>query len=78
MKVQINPGKTVEGKRLRVFNPVRREFFPDGVFELSDQDLRNSEIRRLLPPVSGGGISGGVFGDLVVVVDAAPAKKAKE
>tara|TARA_R110001583_G_scaffold189552_2_gene352728 strand:+ start:27057 stop:27293 length:237 start_codon:yes stop_codon:yes gene_type:complete len=78
MKVQINPGKTVEGKPLRVFNPARRVFFPDDVFELSDRDLRNPEIRRLLPPVSAGGIPGGLFGDLVPVRDAVPAKKAKE
>lgn len=78
MKVQINPGKTVEGKPLRVFNPARRVFFPDGVFELSDRELRNPEIRRLLPSVAKGGIPGGLFGDLVPVRDAVSAKKAKE
>lgn len=75
MKVRINPDRKVDGMPLRVFNPVKGGFYPDGEFELSDKDLRNPSVIRLLPPVSAGGIPGGKFGDLVPVKGAAKAEK---
>lgn len=75
MKVRINPDRKVDGKPLRVFNPVKGGFYPDGEFDLSDKDLRNPNVIRLLPPAKAGGIAGGQFGDLVPVKGAAKAEK---
>ncbi|MBL4839672.1 MAG: hypothetical protein JKY47_02440 [Thalassospira sp.] len=73
MKVQVNPASEVNGQSLRVMNPETGKDFPKGPFELTDRQLRNPKILRLLPPVSAGGIAGGLFGDLVPV--AAKAEK---
>lgn len=67
MKVQVNPASKVNGHPLRVMNPETGKDFPKGPFVLTDRQLRNPKILRLLPPLSEGGIAGGLFGDLVPV-----------
>ena len=73
MKVQVNPASKVNGQPLRVMNPETGKYFPDGPFDLTERQLRDPKILRLLPPLSSGGIAGGLFGDLVPV--AAKAEK---
>lgn len=67
MKVQVNQASKINGHSLRVMNPETGEYFPGEPFELTDRQLRNPQILRLLPPISAGGVAGGLFGDLVPV-----------
>ncbi|WP_430470070.1 hypothetical protein [Thalassospira lucentensis] len=75
MKVRINPDRKVDGKPLRVINPIKKVFYPAGEFDLSDKELRDPRVIRLLPPVKSGGVPGGRFGDLVPVKVASKAEK---
>lgn len=74
LRVCKNPARAVGGK-LVVVHPATRREYPDGVFEMSAADSVNPAVRRLfashhdaLPP-GFHGLPGGVFGDLLVVVE---------
>lgn len=74
LRVCKNPARAVGGK-LVVVHPATRREYPDGVFDMSDADSKNPAVRRLfaskhaaLPP-GFCGLDGGVFGDLLVVVE---------
>lgn len=63
-----NPARAEDGAALVVLHPDTRRPFPDGEFDLSDQDAVNPRVRRLFAPGSqAGGLPGGLFGDLLVV-----------
>jgi len=77
IRVQANPDKTVDGRPLNVRNPINGAFYPAGPFDLSIDDLRHPDVLRLFPRANqAGGRTGGVFADLVPVVDA-PTPKTK-
>lgn len=77
--VRINPDKTVDGKPIAVLHPATRRPFPAGEdITLSDADLADPRMLRLLPPPGApGGVPGGHFADLVPVV-AKPAAKSNK
>ena len=70
MRVRVREAE-VNGRPRVVINPLRCVPYPAGEFELSQHELDDPRVRRLLPSKRLGGVSGGVDGDLVPV----PAKK---
>lgn len=59
MKVCVNPRKRVNGVPLAVVNPRTRRACPQGrVFDLTDEDLADPNVRRLLPRSKIGGRDG--------------------
>lgn len=71
MRVQINPEPGPTGLARKVFHPKTKKPFPSGPFDLSDKDLRDPAVLRLLPPPGEpGGVAGGVMADLVPVAPA--------
>lgn len=78
MDVTVNPARLLDGKPITVYRPGTSQVLADSVTDpitLSERDLKDPAILRLLPPKSDpGGIPGGLFGDLVAIT--APAKPA--
>ncbi|MEM7522175.1 MAG: hypothetical protein AAF360_00120 [Pseudomonadota bacterium] len=70
MRVRVREA-TVNGRPLEVFNPRRGRNFPrDEPIKLTEHELADARIRRLLPPARAGGVSGGRDGDLVPMTEA--------
>lgn len=77
LRVCKNPAHRDAKGKLIVRHPETLREYPDDVFEMSAADSVNPAVRRLFAshhdavPTGFRGLPGGVFGDLLVVVDEA-------